>query len=230
MTRARTEDSRAKAMRQTFQYHGIEMEQAFMHGERSKTTGDNGLPKRSLRGLRKMIETDSPAINIDRYSTNTSFSGKNWESGGKKWLDERLEILFRQGEPNKVAMAGNGALLGINQLAERHGEIKLTTFQTQFGHQVRQWVTVFGTINILTHPLMTRETMFTNDMVIFEPEQLKYRFITDTVFLEGTEFQTKGGQAFQDGEESGFLTEGTLELHNFNRHGILKDVGKDNTV
>jgi len=230
MTRARTEDSRAKAMRQTFQYHGIEMEQAFMHGERSKTTGDNGLPKRSLRGLRKMIETDSPAINIDRYSTNTSFSGKDWKAGGKDWLDERLEIIFRQGEPNKVAMAGNAALLGINQLAEFHSQLHLETFQTEFGHQVRRWVTPFGTINILTHPLMTRETMFTNDMVIFEPEQLKYRFITDTVFLEGTEFQTKGGQAFQDGEESGFLTEGTLELHNFNRHGILKDVGKDNTV
>ena len=225
-TKLRTGDAYKELKREALELHSIEMEKAFIHGVKSETTGNTGLPERSTDGLLNFIATNASG-NILDYQNDTHLGNLGvttntaWTVNGEHFLDAALEQIFRYGSNEKLVFCGSGALLGIQRLAKAGGQIQLSPKSEAYGMKVVEWITPFGVIYLKTHPLFSYEASTRNWMVVMEPEKLKYRFIDDTKFSDVT-------PVGQDGTKEEFLTECGLELHHPEAFGIFKGVGLDN--
>jgi len=228
LTKLRTGDAYTEAKREALEMHSIEMEKAFIWGIRTENVGSNGKPERTTRGLIDVIKNYASG-NVSDFSLDTDYSGDTWLASGEEWLDDKLRVMFRYGKREKLVFAGDGALLAINRLAKSSGQFQLTPATKSYGIQVTEWQTAFGKINILTHPLFSYETTNQYSMVIFEPENMKYRYITDTTFYKDPDKQNTGWTR-KDGTSEEFLTECGLEYHFPTGWGYLNGVGKDNSV
>lgn len=224
-TRLRTGNGYQELKREALELHAIEMEKAFMFGVRSSGTGSNGKPERTTWGLRDFILSNATS-NVSNYPTTPGFGGVAWtsSSGGIQWLYEKLEIIFRHGNNEKLALIGNLALLGLNRLATAEASINITPMTVSYGMRVLQWITPFGTLFLKTHPLMSHRAALRRDMIIIEPEKLKYRYIDDTFFVADPE-DRKNRNNSRDGTEEEFITEAGLELHHPKAFGYLSGIG-----
>lgn len=220
-TRLRTGDQKKEAKREALELHSIEMEKAFLYGIRTENTGSNGKPERTTQGL--IAATKAGGVNAN-YVTDSDYSGDTWLASGEEWLDATLEQIFRYGEAEKMAFVGSGTVLAINRLAKTAGQIQLQPATMAYGLKVWEWITPFGSIFMKTHPLFSYEASTRNSMLIFEPKNLKYRFIDDTGFTDQSKTTTK------DGEEQEFLTEAGLEYHHPIGWGWLNGFGQINTA
>ncbi len=235
LTKLRTGDAYKEMKREALELHGLDLERAFIFGIRTEGTGDNGKPERTTGGLLWFMRSYVPT-NVNDYSLNSSYSGKAWldVGGGKEWLDAYLEQLFRYGSSEKLALCGSGALLGLTRLAESGAHININSgVTTSYGIKVDEWKTPFGSIYLKNHPLMSVETTTRYSMLILEPKNLVYRYITDTTFYgEGEARQAAPGTNTnrKDGTDEEFLTECGLELHHPDVFMFLNGVGVDNSV
>lgn len=227
-TRLRTGDAYQEMKREALELHAIEMEKAFLWSIKSENTGSNGQPETTTRGLVPFIREEI-ADNVDDFQTNTTYSGKTWLQGGEDWLDEQLEKVFRYGDTEKLGICGSGALLGLNRLSKVTGQVQLTPMTTDYGLQVVNWLTPFGSIYLKTHPLYSYESSNRNAITILEPRKLKYRYIDDTTFISDPEDRVNRNRSV-DGTEEEFLTECGLEQHHPPAFGELTGVGQDNSL
>lgn len=225
MTKLRTDDAYKEAKREALELHSIEMEKAFLLGVRASKIGSNGKPLRYTGGLIPSIETGA-AANVSDFSLSTSYTGKTWLQAGEEWMDTMLELIFRYGSQERLGFAGSGALLGIQRLVKATGQFNLTPETQSYGIKVLTWVTPFGTLYLKTHPLFSFHPALRNQIVIFEPKNLKYRYITDTTFKP----DKSSGWTSIDGTKEEYLTECGLEHHFPISCGILRGVGVDNSL
>ncbi len=233
-TRLRTGDQYKEAKREALELHSIEMEKAFIFGQMLETTGADGKPERTTQGILNCLRENVPA-NVDDFVLNASYAGKGWldDGGGKAWLNAYLELVFRYGNRDKLALCGSGALLGLNNLAEANSHFTLTPVTKAYGINVVEWVTPFGVINLKTHPLFSQETSLQKSILILEPANLRYRYIDDTSFYgEGAAKQAAPGtnSGRRDGTVEEFLTEAGLEMHHPATMMFLNGIGDDNAV
>jgi len=210
-TRLRTGDQVVEARREALELHSIEIEKAFIFGLRTQRIGANGKPERTTGGIRNFLTT-----NVVDY--RTSGNGP-WLTGGEAWFDSYLEQLFRFGQQEKLALCGSGAVKGLNDLAKARGRFELTKLTKSYGIQVLQWVTPFGTVQLVTHPLFTYQPLTRNSMLFVEPRQLKTRFIDDTAYKPNIQANDL------DGEKSEYKSEIGLELNFEQVHGWADGVG-----
>lgn len=219
-TKLRTGDAYQEAKRDCLELFSIQREKAYLWGRLySGTDPVSGKPLYSTRGVIPKITT-----NKDDFSLNTTYSGQTWLQAGETWLDAYLEQTFRYGSTEKLAFAGSGALLGINQLAKSSGQIQLTPMTVAYGLKVMQWITPFGTIYVKTHPLFSYEASNRNSLLILEPKNLERRVLRDTKFE--TDIQLPGTDAKKDQ----FLCEDGLEMQFEETFAYLNGVGLDSTV
>lgn len=236
-TRLRTGDQYQKAKNQALEIHSVEMEKAFLFGYPSENTGANGMPERttmglipSIRGVANATFGGYPATYTDYNGTVSDFptanSGSTWLDAGEDWIDEQLEIIFRYGDTEKLCFCGNGVLQAIQKLVKTYGNFEFTPKTEAYGLRVMQWVTPFGTINLMPHPLFNLESSLRHSAVIFEPRNLNYRYIDDTTFYaEGEKQNTGSGRVDATSEE--YLTEAGLEYHHPIGWGFLTGWGTD---
>jgi len=228
LTKLRTGDAYQKAKREALEMHAVEMEKAFIWGIRTENVGDNGKPERTTRGLIDVIKNYA-SVNVSDYTLDTTYSGATWLDKGEEWFDNMLEQMFRYGNGEKLAICGSGALLGINRLIKANGNFEFKAETAAYGIKITKWTTAFGDISLVTHPLFSYEPTNRYSMIILEPEQLKFRYITDTTFYgEGEKQNTGNGRI--DGIKEEYLTEAGLEFHLPNGWGYLNGVGKDNEL
>lgn len=227
MTRLRTQDQYQEAKRECLELHGIEMEKALIHGVKSTRVGDNGKPERTTDGIISFLNKHA-ASNIDDYTLNGDYDGDTWVTSGEEWINDQLEVVYRHGSPgNKVGVIGSGALLGINRLAKAGADINIEPGQTDFGTDIRNWITPFGTLPLITHPLFSHDSQYRNSLLIVDSSNIKYRYITDTFFISDPD-DKKNTHPYVDGTEEGYLTEWGLELHFPQTMGMFHGLGKDN--
>ena len=123
-TRVRTGDKYREMKREALELHSIEMEKATIWSTISENTAENGEPETTMDGILEFIR-DNASANVNDFRTNTDYTGQTWLEGGKAWLDEFMELIFRFGSDDRLVLAGSGAILGINKLAETYGTYEL---------------------------------------------------------------------------------------------------------
>jgi len=231
-TTLRTGDQYQKMKSEALEVHSWEMELAFLWGIMTENTGDNGQPERTTRGVINFIRQYAP-LNVDDYTLNPIYAGMTWLQGGETWFKTYLEQIFRYGATEKLCLCGSGFFLGIDALASNGGHMNISPGQTTYGMKIREWVTPFGSINFMTHPLFSFDVTTRNMGVILEPKELGYRYIDDTDFYgESTEKKHPEGygQRRVDGTNEEFLTECGLEFGLPQKCAVLNGVGLDNNL
>ena len=226
-TSLRTSDPYKRQKARILKYHGIEMERALIYnGAPYEGTGSNGFPEREAGGLIKWIQTYA-AANVDNYVSSTSVSASTtWVSGGKDWLDAKMESVFKYGRNRKLALVGTGALSAINALASQYGTVNISPKDRAYGMSVVEWVTPFGMLDLMIHPLFSHEKTESDTMLIVEPENIKMRPLKgrDTFYKKDDRLE-RGGASGIDGIEEEYLTEIGWEIHHPLTMGVFTGLG-----
>jgi hypothetical protein len=227
LTKYRTGDAYKELKRQITERHAVELEKQLLFGIPYEGTGSNGKPERTSAGLFYAIKTYNSTGVLDwRYEAGGAYAWASTTDGAKSWFDSALEVAFRYGDSEKLAFLGSGALKGINDLAAAYGTINLTPTTEAYGLKVLKWITPFGVLNLMTHPLFTHEETLRNTMLILEPRRLKWRYVTDTTFYPDPHRDKKlADPSKYDGIKEEFLTEGGLEWSHTETMAILNGVG-----
>jgi hypothetical protein len=222
---------------ETLEQHSIEMEYAFLWGVPSETTGENGKPERTTLGIIPAIRggytgQGGETGTVSDYPTDSSYSGQSWLAGGEDWFETQLEICFRYGMTDKLAFCGSGALLAINKLIKNGGDFAFGPTTSVYGIKITEFITAMGSIYLMTHPLLSQEVTTRNIMVIFEPENITYKYLQnrDTHFIGEGLGKTNTGWSRRDGIKEEFLTEAGLEYNLPLSWAYLTGFGSNNTV
>lgn len=224
-TKLRIGDAYQLEKREKLKKHGREMEMAWIHGIPTSNTGTNDQPETTTAGILYWIKTYA-SNNVFNYKFDSTYSGASWLTSGETWFDNSLEVVFRYGEQEKMAIAGSGAILGLNRLAKSSGQIQLRPMSASYGLKVMEWITPFGTIYLKTHPLFSYYSSTRNRILVLEPKNIKYRPMKG----RDTKFRKDIGNKKKDGREDEWLTEAGMEFHFPNTCGIFDGVGIDNAV
>jgi hypothetical protein len=230
-TRLRTVNAYLEKKRDALEDHALEMDWAFMFGIKTLTTGPNGNPDRTTKGIiTAMLESGSGAT-TGNYALDAAFTGDTWLESGEDWFDAKLAEVFRYGDDEKLALIGYKALNGLTKLAKNGGHINITPFETAWGLKTLMWITNFGVLHLRTHPIMAERPQYNNSLAIIEPRRLKYRHIedSDTHFISDPEDQINRNNS-RDGTEEEWLTESGLEHHQLKTMAYLEGVGVDNAL
>lgn len=224
-TKLRTGDQYKEAKRECLELHSVEMEKSFLWGIKTENIGDNGKPERTTAGLVRSVIDNSG--NVSDFTSDGDFTDTSWLAGGEEWLDVQLEKIFRYGSQDRLAFAGSGVVLAINKLIKEYGNYEFKSTTTDYGIKVKTWSTPFGDLHIKIHPLFSYEVTNRNCMVVFDPDDINYRYIDDTQFYADPDKQNTGRNRI-DGTDEEYLTEAGLEFHHFAKTGYLTGFGADN--
>lgn len=193
----RTGDKVAKNKQDAANFHGEAIERSFLWGR--KTVGiRNGKPFRTMQGIIPTITT-----NVETQSTSV------------KYVDMRnfLQNVFTynvQGAPNeRIAFCGHTVLGVLDTLAMQWGDFKLEAGQTSFGMNITKWMTPFGTISLMTHPLMNINPVWTKELYVLHPAALRTRWLRRTFW---DNYDSNGTTAGTDAQFGVLTSELSMEV------------------
>ena len=166
-----TGDLVAKNKRDAGIYHSEDMERAMIWG-RQAIGIQNGKPFRTMAGIQEQITT-----NVTAQVTNTTWTN----------IDQFLQDVFSRnvkGKPNeRIAFCGNTVIATLNEIARIDGNntvLNLTTGQTDFGMKITKWMTPYGDVSLLTHPLFNESPLWTKDLMVLHPGAMRTRYLRRT--------------------------------------------------
>lgn len=193
-----TGDQTAKTQRDCALFHGEDIERAMLFGRRSLGV-KNSNPFRTMNGLDAQITT-----NVTAAGGTTSWTQ----------LDAFLQTIFSRnikGKPNeRIAFTGNGGLSVLNSIARLNSTTYIEPGQTEFGIKVNKWITPFGDISLMTHPLMTENATWTKDLRVYHPGAIETRWLRRT---KEDKYDKDGTRAGVDADYGVLTSELSVEYH-----------------
>ena len=178
-----TGDIVAKNKMDCANFHAEDTERAIIWSRRSNGILNNK-PFRTMDGILAQIKT------------NISTQGASFKASA---LNAFLRDIFSRnikGKPNeRIAICGNTALSVINDLATINSVsvINLEVSQEKFGMKITTWITPFGTIKLLTHPLMNESPLWTKELYVLHPGALRTRYLRRTHHEQNNKDGTRAG-------------------------------------
>lgn len=192
----RTGSRKARSKADAGQFHAEDIERSFIWGIQHIGTL-NGESFHAMDGVNNQIVTN----------ITTAGGTTNWT----QLQDFFLTIFSRniQGAPNeRIAFCGNGALNVINNIARLNADLNITVAQTDFGMNVSTLITPFGTVKLMTHPLMTENPVWTNELYIYHPAAIRTRYLRRTTI---DDYDKDGTRAGVDADFGVWTTEVSIE-------------------
>ena len=173
-------------------------------GSKTSTTGVQGHPKRGTGGVLEFINAGGS------YVQNQS--GPLTAPDFNTFLREG----FTYGDSTKCVFAGGIVLQAINEIAR--GQIMTKPVETTYGMKISNWVTAFGTVNIVHNPLFVQD--YAGYAFLMDMDSFKYRFMNN----RDTSLQTNIQAPDADGEVDQYLTECGLQREQSAKHALLLGV------
>lgn len=219
-----TEELRTGPAYKTKQLDALEMynmqiEMAFMFGHAAANVGvvgTNGTPERTTGGILGNDPAGTPflsAANVLDAATETATPN----TITKAELDTQLELLFRYGANRKIGFIGSTAMLTLSRLMELNSTTFVQVGEDQFGLGLRKWITPFGEIDLIMHPLFNVHPTHRSTLLVLDFNNLVYRYKDgrDTQLLKNR--QNPG----DDGTIDEYFGECGLEIHHPETHGVF---------
>lgn len=183
--------------------HALDIERAFWFGEKKATTSSS-MPIRTTGGILEFINAGNSYVQ---------------NQGGALTAPDMNTFLreaFTYGNTTKVMFAGGVVLQAVNEIAR--GQLQTKMSDTTYGIKISEWMTPFGTVNIVHNPLFVQD--YAGYAFLLDMESFRYRY------MEGrdTKLMTNVQAPDVDGEVDQYLTECGLERKQAPRHAILKGV------
>ncbi|KKL90004.1 hypothetical protein LCGC14_1909050, partial [marine sediment metagenome] len=158
----------AKNQRDAAGFHAEDIEKSLWFNRKSIGV-KNGQPFRTFDGV------------LTQITTNSTSEGANTK---QKDLTDHLQAVFERnirGKPNeRIAFCGNTVVNVIGQIANLDGVTNINPGQTEFGLKVMKWITPFGDISLMTHPLFNESPVWTQNLYTLHPGAMRIRWLTRT--------------------------------------------------
>jgi hypothetical protein len=199
----RTGDPFKNDRERTAHKHSLGIERAFWYGSRYETM-ENGQPLRFTGGVISFID---PANDLD--------------AGGKINLAELMGLfptIFAYGSKEKLAFGSLFVQSLFSQLVAVQGDYRWGPQEKEYGIDVRRFFTPAGTLVITEHPMFSATPGLSNDLLVIDTANLRYRHLQDTTYLKNR--QENG----TDGQTDEFLTEAGLEVWHGLTHARVKNI------
>lgn len=198
-TKTRTGDPVANDKKRKSFDHARDIETALLWSRKNETTGANGMPLRTMDGLRAFIPS----------ATTTVFSGNPTIS---TFLDAVFPV-FDFDTPagdERIAFCGNTALNTLNKMIQTDSstQIQWGGVIKQFGMNFREFILPQGRLFLRTHPLMNRHPLYSQAMFIIDFSALRWRPLKN----RDTKFQDNIQNKDEDLRRGQWLTEAGLEV------------------
>ena len=196
-------------------FHSEDIERSLLWGK--KAIGVRGSqPFRVMDGLYSLLTSNN----------TTAGATTNYDQ-----VDAFLQSIFSKnvkGKPNeRIAYCGNAALGVINGITIRQSDLNISVGQTDFGLQVTKWISPYGTISLMTHPLMTESPFYTKDLLVLHPGCMQIRWLRRT-HIDG--YDKDGTRAGVDADEGVYTSELSLQYSAKVTGGIFKQLTKGATL
>ena len=155
--------------------HAEDMERAFLWGRKHLGTL-NSKPFRLTDGI------DSQ---LDQYGGIVE-AANSGGAGQLDWTDfedfiRRVFAVNVKGQPNeRIAIGGDKAVQVLNQMARADGTYNIEAGETTLGIKVTKLVTAFGSINLMTHPLMNENPVWQKELFVLHPGAIRKRVLRET--------------------------------------------------
>lgn len=202
-TTYRTGDPFKNDRERTMHKHSLGIERAFWYGSKFETM-ESGQPIRWTGGVISFID---PTNDID--------------AGGKLNMAELLAKfpqIFAYGSKEKLAFGSLFVQSLLSQLVAKNGQYQWGPSEKEYGMDVRRFFTPAGTLVITEHPMFSATPGISNDLLVIDTANLRYRHLQDTTYL--TDRQDKG----VDGKADEYLTEAGLEVWHGLTHYRLRNI------
>jgi len=185
--------------------HALDIERAFWFGEKaSDTSGTNSLPRRGTGGILEFIESGNSYVqNQGGVLTAPDFN---------TFLREG----FTYGDTTKTLFSGGYVLQSVSEIAR--GQIQMRPIEKSYGMKISEWVTPFGSINIVHHSLFVED--YAGYAFLLDMQCFKYRYMND----RDTKLRTNIQAPDVDGQIDEYITECGLQRMQAPKHALLKGV------
>ncbi len=186
----------AKNKRDAGLFHAEDIEKSLWFGRQSIGI-QNGRPFRTMDGIITQITT-----NVQAQLSSTSY------------IDMRtfLQGVFEKnikGKPNeRIAFCGNSVLAVLDTIAMAHATMNITPGQTEFGMNIRKWMTPFGDISLMTHPLFVESPFWTENLYVLHPGAIRTRYLRRT---SEDDYDSDGSRAGIDSDFGVLTSELSIE-------------------
>jgi hypothetical protein len=188
--------------------HAIDIEYAFIYGQRNIDTTDTNKPRRYTGGFLYFVTTNV-----------TDVGGTITEPS----LETILGTIFEatSSGPSRVLFASTRLISTIDQLAA--GRLQVVPSDKTYGIAVNQWLTSHGTLQIVKHRLLKNGpggTGFAGYGLLADPRKLTYAYLRGRDTKHREDIGTPG----DDGWTDELLTECGFEVALQKAHGVIKGV------
>jgi hypothetical protein len=181
--------------------HLVDMERAFLFGERKEDTSGS-TPKRTTRGLLKFLTQN----NVDAGGALTE-----WE------FETFCQKVFRYGSKKKLLLASPLLVSVINTFAKNR--LQMVPQDKTYGISITRYLSAHGELNIAKHNLL-EGAIYGGYGIAIDPENIKYRFLEGRDTKLRTDIQQNDADAFEDE----YLTEAGIQAMHPASHGVLTGV------
>jgi hypothetical protein len=186
--------------------HAKKIERAYLFGEKKEATGPGGKPLRMTGGIFEGVIASGNVMDM---------------AGEEMTKEDFISFLstygFVYGSKEKLFLCGPTILSAIDSFADT--KLQITTSDKTYGVEVRKWVSSFGTLNIVLHPMFDGE--YAGYGVILDMSTIKHRPLQNRDTVLQTNVQAVG----DDERTDQYLTECGLARVNFQKNAMIKNVG-----
>lgn len=216
----RTGSKVAKNKKDCALYHAEDMERSIMWGIKD-VRSINGKPFRMTDGIKAQL-TQYGAIQLS--AATGSVAGQLSKVDMNDWIRQIFSKNVK-GMPNERIMIGGDIVLQvINNMTELDGTTFVNQGDTKVGIQVTTVVTPFGTLKMMTHPLMNESPYWQHEAYVLHPGAIRRRVLRET-FEEN--FDNNGNRISGiDADQGQITTEMGIEVGAASTMGILSNVQK----
>jgi len=186
--------------------HALDIEKAFWFGEKKyDVTGTQGHPRRATGGILEFIASNNAYVQDQGYKALTAPDFNTF-----------LREAFTYGNDTKMLFAGGYILQAVNEIAR--GQLTTQPLIKTYGVKVSQWVTAFGTINIVHNPLFVQD--YAGYGFLLDMDCFKYRYMNN----RDTSLKTNIQANDTDGQVDEYLSEVGLQRRQAAKCALIKNV------
>lgn len=185
--------------------HALDIERAFWFGQKkSDTSGTMGHPRRATGGVLEFLEAGNSYVqNQGGVLTAPDFN-------------TFLREAFTYGNNQKTLFAGGVLIQAINEIAR--GQIRTRPLEKSYGISISEYVSPFGTINIVHNPLFVQE--YAGAGFLLDMDGFKYRYMNN----RDTKLMTNIQAPDMDGQIDQYISEVGLQRMQAPKHALIKGV------
>lgn len=203
-------------------YHAEDMEKAMLWGK--KHLGQlNGKQFRMTDGIVTQIEQYGGVVATAASKVNGNATpGYLSLADFNEWMRQVFKRQIK-GQPNeRIAIGGDQVVAVINRCVQLDSVYQITQGESKVGISVWTIVCPFGTLKLMTHPLMNESPYWASQLYALHPGGIAKRVLRDT-FNE--DYDNNGNRIVgKDADEGAMTTEMGIEVGGAATMGIMRNI------